>query len=125
MIEFVNAATAAKGLSRDQLDRFVRTLAPFCPHMADELWHRLGHDGAVAHAQWSSIDQSMLHDDQIEIPVQIMGKVRAKITIPSDADQKTMEALAMADERVKELLVGKTVQKVVAIPGRMVNIVAN
>jgi leucyl-tRNA synthetase len=93
--------------------------------MADELWHRLGHDGAVAHAQWSSIDQSMLHDDQIEIPVQIMGKVRAKITIPSDADQKTMEALAMADERVKELLVGKTVQKVVAIPGRMVNIVAN
>ncbi len=125
LIEFVNAATSAKGLSRDQADRFVRALAPFCPHMAAELWAKLGESTPIAHAAWPVVDPAMLKDDEVEVPVQLMGKVKAKIMVAADADAKTLEAIAMADERVIELLKGKTVRKVVAVPGRMVNIVAN
>ncbi len=125
LIEFVNAATSAKGLSRDQADRFVRALAPFCPHMAAELWAKLGERSPIAHAAWPAVDPAMLKDDEVEVPVQLMGKVKAKIMVAADADAKTLEAIAMADARVIELLKGKTVRKVVAVPGRMVNIVAN
>lgn len=67
----------------------------------------------------------MLTDDAVEIPVQIMGKVRSKVTVPADADPKATEAAALGDERIKDLLEGKTVRKVIVVPGRMVNIVAN
>ncbi len=124
LIELVNAATSAKGLTRDQTDRFVRTLAPFCPHAAAELWHKLGHETPVAHSLWPKVDPAMLRDDEVEVPVQIMGKVRCKIMVDANLDAKELEAIAMADEKVRKLLEGKTVRKVVAVPGRMVNIVA-
>jgi leucyl-tRNA synthetase len=129
MIELVNAATAsdsgAGGFTRDQLDRFARVLAPFAPHMGEELWHRLGHENSVAHAAWPPHDEAMLRDDQVEIAVQVMGKVRARLTVPADADAETLKTIAMADPAVAELIAGKTVRKVVAVPGRLVNIVAN
>ncbi|MFI4896215.1 MAG: leucine--tRNA ligase [Phycisphaerales bacterium JB059] len=136
MIEFVNQATPkqdgseapAPTLTESQIDRFARILAPFAPHMGEELWHKLGRvesAGSISHAAWPEHDPSMLVADTIEIPVQILGKVRSKIVIPADADQKAMEAAAMADERIRELIEGKTVRKVVVVPGRLVNIVAN
>jgi leucyl-tRNA synthetase len=125
MIELVNAATSTGGLTRDQLDRFARVLAPFAPHMGEELWHRLGHEGSVAHAPWPAHDDVMLRDDEVEIVVQISGKVRAKIMVPADADAGALERIAMADEKVRQLIEGKTVRKVIAVPGRLVNIVAN
>ncbi|MEO0512010.1 MAG: class I tRNA ligase family protein [Planctomycetota bacterium] len=128
MIEFVNAA-GKTGLTHDQADRFARILAPFAPHLGEELWSRLGHDPAsgdsIAVAPWPNFDDAMLVDDEAEIPVQILGKLRARVTVPSDADQKAIEAAAMADPRVQELLKGKTVRKVIVVPGRLVNIVAN
>jgi leucyl-tRNA synthetase len=125
MIELVNAATGSGGLTRDQLDRFARVLAPFAPHMGEELWHRLGHETSVAHADWPGYDEAMLRDDRVEIVVQIAGKVRAKITVPADADAAALERIALADEKVRQLVEGKTVRKVIAVPGRLVNIVAN
>jgi len=125
MIELVNAATSAGGLTREQLDRFARVLAPFAPHMGEELWHRLGHEGSVAHASWPEHDEAMLRDEEVEIAVQISGKVRAKIKAPPDADAATLERIAMGDEKVMQLIEGRTVRKVIAVPGRLVNIVAS
>jgi leucyl-tRNA synthetase len=125
MIEFVNAATGAGGLTADQLDRFARILSPFAPHLGEELWHRLGHTTSVAHAPWPEHDGAMLRDDEIEIAVQLSGKVRAKLLVPADADARRLEEIALADPKVRELLEGKTVRKVIAVPGRLVNIVAS
>mgnify|MGYP003630898239 FL=1 len=122
IFEFINVA---KPLTRDQLDRFVRVLSPFVPHLAEELWSKLGNPPCVAHANWPSYEESMLVDDEIEIPVQVMGKLRSKIIMPKDADNKAMEAAALADQRIIEFLGDKQVRKVIVVPGRLVNIVAN
>jgi leucyl-tRNA synthetase len=124
MIEFVNVATGV-GLSRAQFEKFTLLLSPFVPHVAEEFWHRLGHDSSVALQSWPVFDPALLVDDQVEIPVQILGKVRSRILVAADADQETLEAAALADERIIELLEGLTVRKMVVVPGRLVNIVAN
>ena len=124
MIEFVNAATGV-GITRDQLGRFARVLAPFAPHMGEELWGRLGHEQSVVVQPWPDYDESKLVDDTVEIAVQVLGKVRSRITVASDADESTLESTALADERIQALLEGKTVRKVIVIPGKLVNIVAS
>ncbi len=127
VFEFVNAAAT---LTHDQMSRFVRVIAPFTPHLGEELWHRLGMHGdgnapaaSVALAPWPGHDPAMLVDDEVEIPVQILGKVRGKIVVPSKADAAATEAAALADPRIRELIEGKTVRKVIVVPGRLVNIV--
>jgi leucyl-tRNA synthetase len=125
LIGLVNAGTSEGGLTGDQADRFVRVIAPFAPHLGEELWHRLGHTELVSKASWPSYDEAQLHDDTVEVPVQIMGKVRHRIMVPAKADSAAMEALALADEKVKELIKGKTVKKIVTVPGKLINIVAN
>jgi leucyl-tRNA synthetase len=124
LIEFVNAATAGGGMTADQLGRFAVVLSPFAPHMAEELWSKVGREGSVAQATWPEVDAAMLTDQTVELPVQILGKVRGKISVPADADQATIEQAALADERIAELLAGKTVQRVIVVQGRIVNIVA-
>jgi len=123
MIEFVNAAGA--GVTRDQLGRFVSCLAPFTPHLAEEIWSLLGHDECVSLAAWPTYDEALLKDDEIEIPVQILGKVKGRITVAADASNDAIEQAARADERIAALLEGKTVRKVIVVPGRLVNFVAN
>ncbi len=123
MMEFVNVATTAGGLSRDQIDRFARILAPFAPHAAEEIWQRLGHTESITFAPWPAVNALLLVDEEIEIPVQIMGKVRARIRVPAGADEKTMQAIALADPKVKEQLQGKAVKKVIVVQGRIINIV--
>ncbi|MFG0326877.1 MAG: leucine--tRNA ligase [Phycisphaerales bacterium JB037] len=128
MIEFVNAGTAAREkndtrLTRDQASRFATMLSPFAPHLAQELWSRLGQPGFVCQRPWPEIDAALLVDDEVEIPVQIRGKVRHRITAPADASANDLEQLALADDKVQELIAGQTVRKVIAVPGKMVNIV--
>jgi leucyl-tRNA synthetase len=125
LIELVNSATSAGGLSKRQAERFACLLAPFAPHLAEELWHRLGMPGLVSSAAWPQYEEALLRDEQIELPVQIMGKVRHRIMVPADADAATLERLTLADDKVRELLAGKTVRKVVAVPGKLINLVAN
>jgi leucyl-tRNA synthetase len=124
LIEFVNAAIKP-GVTQDQAERFTLALAPFAPHIAEEFWSRLGGAGSLAHHPFPPHDPSMLTDDMVEIPVQIMGKVKAKIVVPADADGKAMEEAALADARVQELIAGKTVRKIITVPGRLINIVVS
>jgi leucyl-tRNA synthetase len=139
LIEFVNVATkAAEGsggvggaassvaaLTKDQMERFALVMAPFTPHIAEELWSKLGHDEMLAYESWPEVDPAMLVEDAVEIVVQILGKVRGKVTVPAGADEKALEAAALGDEKIKAQLEGKTVKKVIVVPGRLVNIVAN
>ncbi|MFO1091809.1 MAG: class I tRNA ligase family protein [Planctomycetaceae bacterium] len=122
MMEFTNELTSCEARPRALLEPFVLLLSPFAPHIAEELWSLLGHPQTLAYEAWPEFDASKLVADEIELPVQISGKVRARIKVPAGADQATIEQVALA--AVQQQLAGKTVAKVVVVPGRMVNIVA-
>jgi leucyl-tRNA synthetase len=122
-IELVNIATQAGGLSEDQLQRLVRLLAPFAPYMAEELWAKLGQTTSVATADWPNHDPSLLEETELELPVQVMGKVRARITVPAEADEETVRAIAMADERIVACTQDRKIRKVIVVPGKIVNVV--
>jgi len=121
MIEFVNAAPG--GVARDQLERFVRILAPFAPHIAEEIWARLGHAECVSNQPWPDYDEAMLRDEEIEIAIQLLGKVKSRVRVPADASREDLEQRALSE--IAGLLEGKTVRKVIVVPGRLVNVVAN
>jgi leucyl-tRNA synthetase len=131
LIELVNAATRPTtlarpedgGLTRDQAERFVLILAPFAPHMAEELWHRLGHATSVAQASWPKHDPAMLVDDEVEMPVQILGKIKARIMVPTKATPAEVEAIVLGHDEVQRQLAGRPPKKVIVVPGRMVNLV--
>jgi leucyl-tRNA synthetase len=101
----------------------VQMLSPLCPHLAEELWSRLGNDQTVTFVPFPVADQSLLVEETIEYPVQINGKVRTRLTVPHEADQATIQALALADEKVIAALDGEVPKKIIVIPGRMVNLV--
>ncbi len=101
----------------------VQCLAPFAPHICEELWERLGGAPSVFRNPWPAFDAEVAKAEEIEVPVQINGKLRSKIVAEAGADARALEAAALADERVRELLAGKTVRRVVVVPGRLVNIV--
>ncbi len=105
-------------------DALVRMIAPLVPHVAEELWSRMGHVDSVVYAEFPTADPALLVDDHVEIPVQIKGKVRSRITIAADADEESTKAAALADPRIIELLDGAEIRKVIVIPGKLVNIVA-
>jgi leucyl-tRNA synthetase len=124
MMEFSNHLTAkVETRPKKVLEPFVLLLAPYAPHVAEELWQVLGHPSTLAYEPWPVFDPALVCDDEIEIPVQINGKVKAKLLVPTDADAATLEKLALADPKVQELIAGKTVRKVIAKPGQMVSIV--
>ena len=125
LMEFVNAFTSAEARPKSAMETFTLLLAPLAPHAAEELWEALGHDKTLAHEPWPEFDPALLKDDEVEIPVQVMSKVRAKIVVPADADAQAIEAAARADDRIAALLAGKTVRKVVVVPGKLINFVAN
>jgi len=108
---------------RKILEPFVLLLAPYAPHIAEELWQVLGHKTSLAYEPWPAYDPALVRDDEIEIPVQINGKVKAKLMVPADADAAMLEKIALADPKVQEQIAGKTVRKVIAKPRQMVSIV--
>lgn len=127
--ELTNHLTQVYGQSgpvpRQVCEWLTLLVAPLAPHLAEELWSRLGHASSSAWAQFPVADPAYLVDDTVQIAVQVNGKVRAQLEVPADADAAALEAAALADARIAELLAGKTVRKVVAVPGRLVNVVAN
>ena len=126
MMVFVNDAEGfAKcgGLPRQMLETFVLCLAPFAPHLGEELWQFLGHDKTLAYEPWPAFDPSALVEDEVEIPVQVMGKLRGRVRVSVTASPTEMEAAAKANADVAKFLEGKTIVKVVAVPKRMVNFV--
>jgi leucyl-tRNA synthetase len=111
------------GVPRSVAEPLVLMLAPLAPHVAEELWSRLGHTSSLAHGPFPEADPAYLVDETVEVPVQVNGKVRARVVVPTGADADALEAAARADARVADLLAGATVRKVIAVPGRMVNFV--
>jgi len=123
MMEFVNFCTPLPRRPRALLEPFVTVLAPFAPHLAEELWEVLGKPAPVSLATWPTVDERWLRDETVEIPVQVQGKLRGRVVVPADADAAALQAAATADPRIGELLAGRTIAKVVAVPGRMINFV--
>lgn len=108
---------------RGILEPLVVMLAPFAPHLAEELWEKLGHKTTVCDAIWPILDEKWLKTDSITYPVQVNGKLRANIEMPADADQKTVEVAVLALEQVQKWMEGNPVKKLIFIPGRLVNVV--
>ncbi len=125
MMVFINDAYKAAVLPKHFMEGFVKMLAPICPHVAEELWEKLGHKGTLSYEAWPAYDEAKLVDDEVEIVIQINGKVKAKLLVPSGSSREALEQIAMDDDTVKEQIDGKTVRKVIAVPGKLVNIVAN
>ncbi|WP_243495215.1 leucine--tRNA ligase [Priestia aryabhattai] len=125
LMVFINDAYKVDVLPKQYVEGFVKLLAPICPHTTEELWSKLGHEDTISYEAWPAFDEAKLVDDEVEIVVQINGKVRAKLNVPAEASREELQDIAMANEDVQEFIEGKTVRKVIAVPGKLVNIVAN
>jgi leucyl-tRNA synthetase len=123
MMEFSNHLTGLKVRPRKVLETLVLILSPFAPHLAEELWSALGHNPTLAYQPWPQFDEALTKSDQVEVPIQVNGKLRARITVPADIDDESLRKLALADERVQVLIAGKQVKKVIVVPKKLVNIV--
>ena len=123
LVELNNHLTKAGGCPRDVAEPLVLMLAPLAAHLAEELWHQLGHTDSVSQQPFPTADAALLVDDVIEYPVQVNGKLRGRVTAAADATPAAVEALALADARVIASLDGATPKKVIVVPGRTVNIV--
>ncbi|WP_027088225.1 leucine--tRNA ligase [Cohnella panacarvi] len=125
MMIFVNDAYKTEVLPKEALKNFVQMLSPIAPHISEELWEKLGEQGSVTYAPWPEYDPSLVVDAEVEIVVQVNGKIADRVSIAADLDEAGMQAIAMDSEKVQALIAGKTVRKVVAVKGKLVNIVAN
>ncbi|WP_290524382.1 leucine--tRNA ligase [Alcanivorax sp.] len=128
VMELINDVSRFDGdaaVKHEALEAAVLLLAPIIPHAAHALWQALGHDDTVLTAAWPSVDESALVKDSIELVVQVNGKVRAKLNVPANADKEAVEALAKDEPNVQKFIEGKTIRKVIVVPGKLVNIVAN
>ena len=127
LIELNNAVTKLHATPREVAEPMVAMLAPLVPHIAEELWRKLGHGsdegGTITYVNFPVADPSMLVDDTVELPIQINGKVRSRVIVSADADKATIEAAALADLKVVEALAGGEPKKLIVVPGRMVNVV--
>ncbi|MCX4061808.1 leucine--tRNA ligase [Enterococcus faecium] len=125
LMVFINEAYKVDALPYEYIEGFVQLLAPIAPHMGEELWAILGNDGGISYAPWPTYDEAALVEDEVEVVFQVNGKVRAKSNVPRDLGKDELEKAALANEIVQEYIGGKTVRKVIAVPNKLVNIVAN
>ncbi len=124
MMVFLNDWPSESGkLPREAAETFTLCLSPFAPHLGEELWEFLGHKGSLAYEPWPAFDPAALVEDEVEIPVQVLGKLRGRIRVKATATPDEMRAAAETDESIAKLLAGKTIVKVIAVPKRMVNFV--
>jgi len=123
LMEFVNFFTSQGVRPKPAMETFTLLLAPLAPHIAEELWQLLGHEQTLAYEPWPAHDPALLKDDEIEIPVQINGKLRGRVVVAPDADDERIEKTARADPKIAVLLEATTVRKVVVVPGKLVNFV--
>ncbi len=122
---FTNEAYKVEELPRQAMENFVQLLSPLAPHIAEELWTRLGHEGSITYQEWPAHDEAWTTESEVEIVIQITGKIVQRANVAKDMDAKALEQFALSLETVQKAIEGKTVRKVVAVPGKLVNIVAN
>ena len=123
MMIFVNETIKDEDHAAAILEKFILILAPYAPHLAEEVWQLLGHKNSLAHETWPAFDPKYLIEDEIEMPVMIGGKLRAKVVVPKAMGEDGVKKMALADERVVKCLESVQVKKVIVVPGRVVNIV--
>jgi leucyl-tRNA synthetase len=123
MMIFVNEVTRSEIRPRQILEPFLLVLAPFAPHLAEELWEKLGHTSSLSGEPWPSFDPACLVQDTVEVVLQVNGKLRSKMSVPVDTPEDALEALARADANVARHLEGKTVVKSIVVKNKLVNIV--
>ena len=122
---FVNEAYKAEALPVEYMNGFLQLLAPITPFVSEELWARMGHKESISYAAWPEYDEKELVEDEIEVIFQVNGKVKAKVVVARDLSKEELETVAMNNEQVKANIEGKTIRKVIAVPNKLVNIVAN
>jgi leucyl-tRNA synthetase len=122
MMIFVNEVTAQEKRSRTLLEPFVLLLAPYAPHLAEELWERLGHKESLAYEPWPKYDETLLKEDKVTVILQINGKIRDRVEVPAQISSADLEKLALANAHIQQHLAGKQVKKVIVVPGKLVNI---
>lgn len=125
LMVFVNEANKADSLYYGYIEGFVQLLAPVAPHLGEELWAILGNKGGISYVSWPTYDESALVEDQVEVVLQINGRVRAKVQVPAEATKEELEELAKSNPNIQEHLADKTIRKVIVVPNKIVNIVAN
>jgi len=123
MMEFTNEMGQQDPRPKSAMEDLVLLLSPFAPHLAEELWSLLGHEDTIAYAPWPEFDESKIAESEVEIPVQINGKMRGKVRVPANADQQTIQTTAENDPEVAKHFEGKTIVKRIVVPGRLVNFV--
>jgi leucyl-tRNA synthetase len=123
LMELTNAAYKWPQVPRAAAETLVLLLSPLAPHLAEELWQRLGHAESLAYHAWPIADPALLKADVLEIPVQVNGKVRGKISVPAEAQENEVLAIAKADENVGKHLAGQSVKRAIYVRGRIVNFV--
>ena len=125
LMVFVNEAYKQEVLPKEYMEGFVKLLSPVTPHIGEELWEKLGHNDTIAYEPWPTYDESKLVEDEVEIVIQVNGKIRAKQVISAQATKEEMEKIALEHETIRSHIEGKTVRKVIAVPGKLVNIVVS
>ncbi len=123
MMEFVNAVYKVGRLTPDQAERFVLVLSPFAPHLCEELWQRLGHEGSLAYEPWPEYDEALIAAERVQLAVQVNGKVRGRIEVDADAGEEAVVEAALSEPKVAAALKGKKIVKKIVVAGRLVNLV--
>jgi leucyl-tRNA synthetase len=123
MMILANALEDAQPLPQHAVEILILLLAPFAPHLAEELWQRLGHANSLASEPWPSYDPAVLVRTDILWVVQVNGKVRARITLPAEANEERLRQVVLADERIKKFVNGQPIKQFIVVPNRLVNIV--
>jgi leucyl-tRNA synthetase len=122
-MEFVNYLFKQDEVPRSVVARFVIMLSPYAPHLAEEVWERLGRDGSITWAEWPEYDEELTKEETVEIGVQVGGKTRGSIEIPTDADKEEAVAAAHDDETIAKYLEGESFERVIFVPGQILNFV--
>ena len=123
MMAFVNEINKIGKITKGELKTFITLLNPVAPHVTEEMWEKLGFEGRIYQTTWPTFDEEKTIDNEIEIPIQVNGKVRGTITIKKDADNSAVEELALANEDVKKFIDGHEIVKKIYVPGRIYTIV--
>ncbi|CAC7540959.1 TPA: leucine--tRNA ligase [Staphylococcus aureus] len=124
LMVFINECYKVDEVYKPYIEGFVKMLAPIAPHIGEELWSKLGHEESITYQPWPTFDEALLVDDEVEIVVQVNGKLRAKIKIAKDTSKEEMQEIALSNDNVKASIEGKDIMKVIAVPQKLVNIVA-
>ena len=125
MMVFINEGYKVDSIPKEYAEGFVKLLSPIAPHLAEELWEKLGHNETITYENWPQYDESKMIDDVIEVVVQVNGKVKTKLAIAKDSSKEELEIAALADDHIQKATEGKQIRKVIVIPGKLVNIVVS